>query len=307
MLSLSPRSIILAASRNRRVERFVAGAPLSRSVVRRFVAGEAVEDAVRAGRELVAKGLTVSLDHLGEDTTDAGQADATVKAYLLLLQRLQEAGLTADGRVEVSVKLSAVGQTISDELALEGARRICEAAAAAGTTVTLDMEDHTTTDATLATLALLRRDHPRTGAVLQAYLHRTERDCRDLATAGSRVRLCKGAYKEPAEVAFQSAEDVDAAYVRCLDVLMAGEGYPMLATHDPAMVEHALGLGRTAPYEFQMLYGIRPLEQQRLVAAGHAVRVYVPYGDQWYGYLMRRLAERPANLVFFLRALVSRS
>ena len=292
MLSLSPRSIILAASRNRRVERFVAGAPLSRSVVRRFVAGEAVEDAVRAGRELVAKGLTVSLDHLGEDTTDAGQADATVKAYLLLLQRLQEAGLTADGRVEVSVKLSAVGQTISDELALEGARRICEAAAAAGT---------------LATLALLRRDHPRTGAVLQAYLHRTERDCRDLANAGSRVRLCKGAYREPAEVAFQSPQDVDAAYVRCLDVLMAGEGYPMLATHDPAMVEHALGLGRTAPYEFQMLYGIRPLEQQRLVAAGHAVRVYVPYGDQWYGYLMRRLAERPANLVFFLRALVSRS
>ena len=307
MVSLSPRSLILAASRNRRVERFVAGAPLSRSVVRRFVAGEAVEDAVRASRELTAKGLRASLDHLGEDTTDAGQADATVKAYLLLLQRLQEAGLTSDGRVEVSVKLSAVGQTISDELALDGARRICEAAAAAGTTVTLDMEDHTTTDRTLATLAVLRRDHPQTGAVLQAYLHRTERDCRDLATAGSRVRLCKGAYREPAEVAFQSVEDVDASYVRCMDVLLAGEGYPMLATHDPVLVERALASGRTAPYEFQMLYGIRPLEQERLVAAGHAVRVYVPYGDQWYGYLMRRLAERPANLVFFLRALVSRS
>jgi len=307
MVSLSPRSLILAASRNRRVERFVAGAPLSRSVVRRFVAGEAVEDAVRASRELTAKGLRASLDHLGEDTTDAGQADATVKAYLLLLQRLHEAGLTSDGRVEVSVKLSAVGQTISDELALDGARRICEAAAAAGTTVTLDMEDHTTTDRTLATLAVLRRDHPQTGAVLQAYLHRTEGDCRDLAVAGSRVRLCKGAYNEPAEVAFQSVEDVDASYVRCMDVLLAGEGYPMLATHDPQLVERALASGRTAPYEFQMLYGIRPLEQERLVAAGHAVRVYVPYGDQWYGYLMRRLAERPANLVFFLRALVSRS
>ena len=307
MVSLSPRSLILAASRNRRVERFVAGAPLSRSVVRRFVAGEAVEDAVRASRELTAKGLRASLDHLGEDTTDAGQADATVKAYLLLLQRLHEAGLTSDGRVEVSVKLSAVGQTISDELALDGARRICEAAAAAGTTVTLDMEDHTTTDRTLATLAALRRDHPQTGAVLQAYLHRTEGDCRDLAVAGSRVRLCKGAYNEPAEVAFQSVEDVDASYVRCMDVLLAGEGYPMLATHDPQLVERALASGRTAPYEFQMLYGIRPLEQERLVAAGHAVRVYVPYGDQWYGYLMRRLAERPANLVFFLRALVSRS
>ena len=307
MVSLSPRSLILAASRNRRVERFVAGAPISRSVVRRFVAGVAVEDAVRASRGLTAKGLTVSLDHLGEDTTDAGQADATVKAYLVLLERLQEAGLTSDGRVEVSVKLSAVGQTISDELALDGARRICEAAAAAGTTVTLDMEDHTTTDRTLATLAELRRDHPQTGAVVQAYLRRTERDCRDLATAGSRVRLCKGAYKEPAGVAFQSVADVDASYVRCMDVLLAGEGYPMLATHDPKLVEHALASGRTAPYEFQMLYGIRPLEQERLVAAGHAVRVYVPYGDQWYGYLMRRLAERPANMVFFLRALVSRS
>ena len=301
------RSVILAASRNARVERIVAGAPLSRSVVRRFVAGQSVEDAVRASRELTGKGLAVSLDHLGEDTTDAGQADATVKAYLVLLQRLQEAGLTSGGRVEVSVKLSAVGQTISDELALEGARRICEAAAAAGTTVTLDMEDHTTTDRTLATLARLRRDFPQTGAVLQAYLHRTEADCTALATAGSRVRLCKGAYKEPAEVAFQGVEEVDAAYVRCLDVLMAGEGYPMLATHDPKLVEHALGLGRALPFEFQMLYGIRPLEQERLAAAGHTVRTYVPYGDQWYGYLMRRLAERPANLVFFLRALVSKS
>ncbi len=303
---LSLRSVILAASRNARVERFVAGAPLSRSVVRRFVAGHDVEDAVRASRELTAKGLTVSLDHLGEDTTDAGQADATVKAYLVLLDRLQDAGVSAGGRVEVSVKLSAVGQTISDELALDGARRICEAAAVAGTTVTLDMEDHTTTDRTLATLAALRRDYPQTGAVLQAYLHRTEQDCRALATAGSRVRLCKGAYKEPASVAFQEAEDVDASYVRCMDALMAGEGYPMLATHDPKLVEHALALGRTLPYEFQMLYGIRPLEQERLVAAGHRVRVYVPYGDQWYGYLMRRLAERPANLVFFLRALASK-
>ena len=307
MLSLSPRSVILAASRNARVERLVAGAPLSRSVVRRFVAGNDVEDAVRVSRELTAKGLAVSLDHLGEDTTDAGQADATVKAYLVLLDRLREAGLTEGGRVEVSVKLSAVGQTISDDLALQGARTICQAAQDAGTTVTLDMEDHTTTDRTLATLATLRQDFPQTGAVLQAYLHRTEQDCRALATAGSRVRLCKGAYKEPAAVAFQSPEQVDAAYVRCTDVLMAGEGYPMLATHDPAMVEHALGLGRTAPYEFQLLYGIRPLEQERLAAAGHTVRVYTPYGDEWYGYLMRRLAERPANLVFFLRALVSRS
>jgi proline dehydrogenase len=181
MPSLTVRSLILAASRSAQVERFVAGAPVSRNVVRRFVAGESVEDAVRASRTLVGKGLAVSLDHLGEDTTDAGQADATVKAYLVLLERLREDGLTSEGRTEVSVKLSAVGQTISDELAEQGARTICEAARAAGTTVTLDMEDHTTTDRTLATLGSLRRDFPETGAVVQAYLHRSEDDCRALA------------------------------------------------------------------------------------------------------------------------------
>jgi proline dehydrogenase len=309
MPSLSLRSVILAASRSDGVRRVVAGAPLSRSVVRRFVAGETVEDAVRTSRELVGAGLAVSLDHLGEDTTDAGQADATVKAYLVLLQQLAEAGLTQGGRTEVSVKLSAVGQTISDELAEQGARTICEAAHAVGTTVTLDMEDHTTTDRTLATLARLRQDFPSTGAVVQAYLHRTEDDCRALATAGSRVRLCKGAYKEPATVAFQSPAEVDASYVRCLEVLLRGDGYPMVATHDPALIATTLELaaGRTDGFEFQLLYGIRPLEQERLAALGHTVRVYVPYGDEWYGYLMRRLAERPANLAFFLRALRTRS
>ena len=304
------RSVILAASRNATVERFVGAAPLSRSVVRRFVAGETAEDAVRASTELTAKGLAVSLDHLGEDTTDAGQADATVKAYLVLLDRLSEAGLTSGGRTEVSVKLSAVGQTISDELAEQGARTICEAARAAGTTVTLDMEDHTTTDRTLATLRALRRDFPETGAVVQAYLHRTEQDCRDLAAEGSRVRLCKGAYKEPESVAFQTPDQVDAAYVRCLRVLMDGPGYPMVATHDPALIAltDELGRGRgKGSYEYQLLYGIRPNEQRRLAAAGHRVRVYVPYGQEWYGYLMRRMAERPANLQFFLRALATRS
>ena len=302
------RSVILAASRNARVKQVVGGAPVSRSVVRRFVAGETVEDAVRTSTELTAQGLAVSLDHLGEDTVDAGQADATVKAYLVLLDRLSEAGLTAGGRTEVSVKLSAVGQTISDELAEQGARTICEAARAAGTTVTLDMEDHTTTDRTLATLRSLRREFPETGAVVQAYLHRTEDDCRALAGQGSRVRLCKGAYKEPPSVAFQTPAEVDASYARCLEVLLRGDGYPMVATHDPALIARTLELaaGRTGDFEFQLLYGIRPLEQERLAAAGHTVRVYVPYGDEWYGYLMRRLAERPANLAFFLRALASK-
>jgi proline dehydrogenase len=310
MPSLSLRTVILAASRNPRVERLVANAPISRGVVRRFVAGESVDDAVRASAQLTGKGLTVSLDHLGEDTVDARQAEATVQAYLVLLQRLSAAGLTGGGRTEVSVKLSAVGQTISDDLALDGARTICKAAEAAGTTVTLDMEDHTTTDRTLATLRTLRQDHPTTGAVVQAYLHRTEADCRELAVEGSRVRLCKGAYKEPESVAFQTPDQVDAAYVRCLRVLMAGPGYPMVATHDPALISLTGELARSrekGSYEYQLLYGIRPKEQERLARQGDTVRVYVPYGDQWYGYLMRRLAERPANLAFFLRALASRS
>ncbi len=170
------------------------------------------------------------------------------------------------------------------------------------------MEDHTTTDRTLSTLRSLRREFPETGAVLQAYLHRTGDDCRELSGDGSRVRLCKGAYAEPASVAFETPAEVDASYVRCLEVLMRGDGYPMVATHDPALIARTVELaaGRTSGFEFQLLYGIRPREQERLSAAGHTVRVYVPYGDQWYGYLMRRLAERPANLGFFLRALGSR-
>jgi proline dehydrogenase len=304
------RQVILAASRNGTVKKIVAGAPLSRSVVKRFVAGETVEDAVRATRELIDAGLTVSLDHLGEDTLDAGQADATVKAYLVVLERLAAAGLTAGGRAEVSVKLTAIGQAIDEPMALDNARRICEAARSASTTVSLDMEDHTTTDSTLAVLHELRQDFPDTGAVLQSYLRRTEADCRDLAYAGSRVRLCKGAYKEPESVAYQTDQEVDRSYVRCLKVLMAGDGYPMVASHDPRLVAIAGELAQhrqKGTYEYQMLFGIRPAEQRRLAAAGETVRVYVPYGDEWYGYLMRRLAERPANLSFFLRALVSQS
>jgi proline dehydrogenase len=172
------------------------------------------------------------------------------------------------------------------------------------------MEDHTTTDATLEALRSLRVDFPSTGAVLQSYLRRTEADCRDLAVAGSRVRLCKGAYKEPASVAFQDPAEVDLSYVRCLKVLMAGAGYPMVATHDPRLIAITGELAKhreKGSYEYQLLYGVRPGEQERLAAAGETVRVYVPYGDEWYGYLMRRLAERPANLTFFLRALASRS
>jgi proline dehydrogenase len=303
------RSLILAAAGNDVTRRLVATAPVSRDVVRRFVAGETTAEAIAVTRKLVDQGLSVTLDYLGEDTTDTALAEQTVEAYLELLDGLQRAGLAK--HAEVSVKLSAVGQALDERLARENAARICARAEEAGTTVTLDMEDHTTTDSTLRVLADLRATWPWVGAVLQSYLHRTELDCVRLATGGSRVRLCKGAYAEPSHVAFPDPHQVDKSYVRCANILLSGDGFPMFATHDPRLVEilaaRAEALGRKpGGFEFQMLYGIRPDEQLRLAGRGHTVRVYVPYGVQWYGYLMRRLAERPANTAFFLRALVSR-
>jgi proline dehydrogenase len=306
------RQPLLMLSRSDKVKKLVTGMPVSSSIVSRYVPGEATSDAVKATGELIESGLHVTLDFLGEDTLDREQADDTVAAYLDALRALGDQGLARNA--EVSVKLSAIGQALPDvgeKLAIENARTICHAARNAGTTVTLDMEDHTTTDSTLRILRELRKDFPETGAVLQAYLYRTEADCRDLAYEGSRVRLCKGAYHEPEAVAFQEKHDVDKSYVRCLKVLMAGDGYPMIASHDPRMVDIAGALatrnGRPqGSYEYQMLYGIRPDEQRRLAEAGEKVRVYLPYGQEWYGYLMRRLAERPSNLSFFLRSLVSK-
>ncbi|GAA5007551.1 proline dehydrogenase family protein [Actinopolymorpha pittospori] len=307
------RQALLTGARSERLRKLVSTMPVSSAIVSRFVAGETADEAVEAARRLLADGLQSSIDHLGEDTLDREQATRTTNAYLTLLERLSRAGLTRGA--EVSVKLSAIGRALGadgEKIALDNARTIALAAQNAGTTLTLDMEEHTTVDSTLSVLHELRRDFPETGAVLQAYLHRTEADCRDLAHEGSRVRLCKGAYNEPPFVAYQKPNDVDRAFVRCLKILMAGQGYPMVATHDPRLIEIASALAMRhdrsrGSYEFQMLYGIRPQEQLRLVALGDTVRVYVPYGDQWYAYLMRRLAERPANTGFFVRSLLTRS
>ncbi len=306
------RQALLGIARSNMIKHATTRAPIARNVVRRFVAGEAPEDAIRATGQLIGAGLLVSIDQLGEDTRDAAQADVIVRAHLDLLKRLGDAGMTT--KTEMSVKLTAIGQQLTDgpKIALQNAQSICEAASVAGTTITIDMEDHTTTDSTLEIVGKLRHDFPDTGAVLQAYLYRTEADSRDLARSGSRVRLCKGAYAEPASVAYQDRHEVDLSYVRCLKILMAGEGYPMLATHDPRLIAIGQRLaadnGRALDaYEFQMLYGIRPTEQQRLAAIGHRVRVYLPYGTDWYGYLVRRLAERPANLTFFARSVISKN
>lgn len=303
------KSVLLALSGNHRVKDAALRFPPARAVVGRFVPGESVDQALAAVRGLADRGLAASVDHLGENTFDAATAEGYTRTYLTLLDRLAADDLAST--TEVSIKASALGQNLSDDLALTNAQRICAAAAAAGTTVTVDMEDHTTTDATLRLVDTLRADFPTTGCVLQAMLHRTEADCDRLATPGSRVRLCKGAYDEPATVAARRGSDINAAYLRCLRALLKGEGYPMIATHDPAMIATALDYidlaGREpSSYEFQMLFGIRPDEQERLAAAGHRVRVYVPFGTDWYAYFLRRLAEKPANLALLVRALGSR-
>ena len=301
------RSVFLAAADSSRLGRLLSSASAGRNVAGRFVAGPDVGDALRVARALADDGLAITVDHLGGEVTTAEQARQTRDEYVGLLGRLKSAGLTP--AAEVSVKLSALGQRIDEKTAFEHALAVCAAAAEAGTSVTLDAEDHTTTDSTLEILAGLRKDHPSTGAVLQAHLRRTEGDCRELAGAGSRVRLCKGAYAEPESVAYQSALDIDKAFVRCLNILMSGDGYPMVATHDPRLIaiaeDRARWFDRAAEeYEFQMLFGMRAEEQGRLAAGGNVVRVYLPYGDQWYGYLMRRLAEHPATVARVGRALI---
>jgi proline dehydrogenase len=318
------RKALLAAAASERVRRLVTETPATRAVVRRYVAGESIGDAVQVARALRDAGLLVTLDYLGEDTTDALHAAATATQYVKLLGELAAEGLTDGGAVEVSVKPTAVGlllgsldghaddgvAPVGERVAAEHLERIVMAARDAGTTVTVDAEDHRTTDATLRVAGALRARYSWVGNVVQAALRRTEADVRELAAPGVRVRLCKGAYAEPIAEAFTARHDIDRSFARCLRILMAGQGYPMVATHDPRLIAitTSLGLGRPpGSFEYQMLYGVRPAEQRRLAAAGARVRVYVPYGGDWYKYLVRRLAERPANLALFIRSSASRA
>jgi proline dehydrogenase len=308
------RRVLLAAAASDRVRQLVTTAPVTRDVVKRFVAGESAADALAVTEQLIADGRLVSIDYLGEDTTDPDQAAAVAREYVALLTLLSGAGLTAGGRAEVSVKPTAVGLGLpehGEKTATENIARICAASRDTGTTVTVDAEDHTRITATLRIVAELRKDFPDLGCVIQSYLRRSPEDCRQLAAAGSRVRLCKGAYRAPDGIALAARTEVDRSYARCLRILLDGPGYPMLATHDPRLIAIARSLAAAAgrepaTFEYQMLYGIRPDEQRRLAGEGAQVRVYLPYGSDWYGYFMRRLAERPANLAFFLRAATSR-
>ena len=309
------RPVILAAGRGDGLRHAAERLPVTRKVVQRFVPGETIVSALDSVAALRSSGRCVSIDYLGEDVTDADDAGAAVRVYLDLIDHLARFGDQAAVRpLEVSLKLSALGQSLDrdgEKIARENAFAICEAARRAGVWVTVDAEDHTTTDSTLRIVRDLRPEFGWLGVALQAYLRRTLGDCEEFAAAGARIRLCKGAYDEPAAVAYRDPAAVTAAYLRCLRVLMAGSGYPMVASHDPAIIEAVPALAREAgraatDFEYQMLYGIRDGEQRRLTACGNRVRVYVPFGTQWYGYFMRRLAERPANLTFFLRALARR-
>jgi proline dehydrogenase len=308
------RQALLALSDSKQARDLIMATPVTRDVVARFVAGETAADALTATERLISDGRLVTIDFLGEDTADPEQATAVTEEYVRLLGRLSEAGLAARARAEVSVKPTAVGLGLADhgeKTAQENIARIATAARNAGTTVTLDMEDFSRIDPTLKLVGELRADFPDLGCVIQSYLRRSADDCAALTARGSRVRLCKGAYQAPDAVAWKTRAEVDRSYARCMRILLEGNGYPMIATHDPRLIRiagtKAGVVGRDADsFEYQMLYGIRPVEQARLAAAGAQLRVYLPYGSDWYGYLVRRLAERPANLAFFLRALSSR-
>jgi proline dehydrogenase len=276
-----------------------------RRVAMRFVAGETLDDAVAATRRLTAQGFTVSLDHLGEHVTTHDEAVRARDDYLDCIKTIASEGLDAN----VSVKLSQLGLGLDDGLAADSLDALAAAAADAGTTVTVDMEESDVTAPTIGLYEAAQRRHGNLGLAVQAYLHRTPADLERLVPLGGHIRLCKGAYDEPGDVALQSKAEVDRAFDRLAAALMAEDRMkPAIATHDEARITPvaALAAKRGGPFEFQMLYGVRGKLQARLVAAGHPLRVYVPYGDSWYPYLTRRIAERPANLWFFVRALLGR-
>ena len=283
------------------VFRFIRNNRLARRFASRFVAGETLDTAVAAVRALNAKGISASLDLLGESVTHAAEAAATAARYLEILDRIAADGLDAN----VSLKLTALGQDLGEDVCLANVTRVLDRARALGTFVRLDMESSAYTARTLDLFeARLFPAYPQTvGIVLQSYLRRTAADVERAIGLGCRVRLCKGAYKEPPAVAFPDKAAVDANYTACMRRLLSAGHYPGLATHDERLIAaaraHARADGIAADrFEFQMLYGVRRDLQDRLVADGYRMRVYVPFGAQWYPYLMRRLAERPANLAF---------
>jgi len=293
--------LVVSTTQARPVEKLVTGTKPGKALARRFVAGDNLDDAVRVARSLNGEGFVVSLDLLGEEVRNRDTAVAARDEYLECLESIAVEGLEAN----ISVKLTQLGLNIDHALAGEAVDRLAVAAKAIGTTVTIDMEDSDHTAATVELYAKAQKTHGNLGLALQAYLRRTPDDLSRLIPLGGHIRLCKGAYVEPASIALRSKSEVDAAFAQQIRALMTSTGaLPAIATHDQAMVDLTRDLARTRnqPFEFQMLYGVRPTLQRELVAAGFPLRVYLPFGSQWYPYLTRRLAERPSNTWFFVRS-----
>jgi proline dehydrogenase len=299
------RSLFISLSQRRSLARMAVRSPLTRPVVARFVAGETLEAAMPAIAALKDAGLRTTVDVLGESVSSPELASAAADRYVATLPALASRGLDAN----VSVKLTQMGLEMDRELCRANVMRILDAARAVDGFVRFDMEDHTQTDATLAIWQAAHEAYPQTGVVIQAALRRSSADVQRILAAGGRVRLCKGAYDEPRSVAYVNKSTVDANYAKLMERLLKSGSYHALATHDPKLIARAIaisereGIGADR-FEFQMLYGVRRDLQRMLVGRGYTVRIYVPYGHEWYPYFMRRLAERPANVGFMLRAII---
>jgi proline dehydrogenase len=299
------RSTLLYLSKSERLKSFLTRFKSFNNITRRFVAGEELPEAVEAIRTLNSRGIAASFDHLGESITSEDETRAEVKEYLKILDQIAETGIDSN----VSVKLTQLGLDVSPELCYRNTHAIVVEASKRGNFVRIDMEDSTKTDGTLEVFRRLRQDYENVGIVIQSYLYRSEKDLEELLRVGARVRLCKGAYDEPPSAAFPSKHEVDANYTRLMSRLLLSGIYHGIATHDEKMI-HATksfaaerGISKDA-FEFQMLYGVRRDLQEKLVAEGYRMRVYVPYGKYWYPYFMRRLAERPANVWFVIKNMI---
>ena len=298
------RTVLLYLSQQHGLKDFFVKVPGFKQVTRRFIAGENIESAIATIKELNKLGITATFDHLGESTTSRAEAEADVNEYVHLLGRIQDTGVDSN----VSVKLTQLGLDIDEAYCLENTRRIVAEAHRRGNFVRIDMEDTPKTDATLRIFKQLFHEFGNVGIVLQAYLYRTEKDLEEVLAMGARVRLCKGAYNEPAEVAFPEKADVDDNYVKLMQRLLKSGIYHGIATHDPRMIRATQefasreGIGKDK-FEFQMLYGVRRDLMIQLAKEGFRMRTYVPYGEFWYPYFMRRLAERPANVWFVVKSL----
>ena len=296
---------LLAVTNRSTVRKLFAESSTGRRLSLRFVAGETLDDAAAAAQELNDAGAQVSLDHLGEHVADTDAAAQARDDYLKCLDRINADRLDAN----ISVKLTQLGLGLDDDLAVASLRALAARAAEGGATVTVDMEESELVEGTVSSFEAVQAEYGNLGIAVQSYLYRTPADLDRIVLRGGHVRLCKGAYAEPAEVAHQDPDRVDAAFDALTRRLMATPGVaPAIATHDTDRIELAklLSEGRSEPWEFQMLYGVRNSLQRSLVEDGYPLRVYVPYGTAWYPYLTRRMAERPANLAFFLRAAVGR-